>query len=97
MLPLMLPVWFNTVFIQTPNGGMATMLSLIPLTAPTVDAAASGDRRCAAVAAIVGLIGLAITTYVFVLISARFFRADTLLSSMSLTWRRFVEEFGKGS
>jgi len=43
----------------------------------------------------VGLLGLAATTYLFVLLSARFFRADTLLSSASLHWRRLVQEFRK--
>ena len=41
----------------------------------------------------VGLLGLAVTAYLFVLLSARFFRADTLLSSSGLNLKRIVEEF----
>ncbi|MBN2390147.1 MAG: ABC transporter permease [Anaerolineae bacterium] len=97
MLPLMLPMWLNSVFIQAPNGALATIVSLFPLTAPT-----SMLPRLAAGGVpfwqpLVGLSALAATTYLFVLIAARFFRADTLLSSASMSWGRVVEEFKKGS
>jgi hypothetical protein len=36
----------------------------------------------------VGLLALAATAYLFVLLSARFFRADTLLSHASVDWLR---------
>jgi hypothetical protein len=36
--------------------------------------------------------GLAATTYLFVLLAARFFRADTLLSHTTLTWGRIGQE-----
>jgi len=96
MLPLMLPVWLNTAFIQAPNGLLATIVSLFPLTAPT-----SMLPRLAAGGVpfwqpLVGLAALVVTTYLFVLIAARFFRADTLLSSASMSWARVVEEFKKG-
>ncbi len=34
MLPLMIPMWFNTAFIEAPNGALVTFLSIFPLTAP---------------------------------------------------------------
>jgi hypothetical protein len=34
----------------------------------------------------VGLLGLALTAYLFVLIAAHFFRAETLLSTSPLRW-----------
>ncbi len=40
----------------------------------------------------VSLAGLVATTYLFVLIAGRFFRADTLLSDASLNWGRIVRE-----
>ena len=93
MLPLLIPLWLNNVFSQSPNGSTATFLSLFPLTAPTsmVTRLVSGGVPNWQPAA--GLLGLAATTYLFVLLSARFFRADTLLSSASLHWRRIVQEF----
>ena len=42
---------------------------------------------------LIGLVLLAATTYLFVLLSARFFRADTLLSGDSLNFRRLIREF----
>ena len=91
MLPLMIPLWLANTFIQTPNDGLSVFLSLFPLTAPT-----SMLTRLAAAGSVpfeqllIGLIGLAITAYLFVMLSARFFRADTLLASGSLNLRRIV-------
>ncbi len=92
LLPLLVPLWFNSVFMNEPNGVMATVLSLFPLTAPT-----SMVTRMAATAVplwqpVVGIILLLVTAYGLVLLSARFFRADTLLSSDSLSWGRIRRE-----
>jgi len=89
---ILLPLWFNSVFMNEPNGVMATVLSLFPLTAPT-----SMVTRMAATAVplwqpVVGIILLLVTAYGLVLLSARFFRADTLLSSDSLSWGRIRRE-----
>ena len=96
LLPLMIPVWIGNAFVQTPHSALATALSLFPLTAPTAMLPRLVTGGVPGWQPVVGLIGLAITAYGFVLLSARFFRADTLLSGASLTWRRFVEEFKKG-
>jgi ABC-2 type transport system permease protein len=34
ILPMVIPLWLLSIFIETPNGGLATVLSLIPITAP---------------------------------------------------------------
>jgi ABC-2 type transport system permease protein len=95
ILPLLLPLWFNVAFTESPNGLVATSLSLFPLTAPT-----SMLTRLAAIEVplwqvLVSLGGLAITTYFFILLSSRFFRADTLLSSEALNWKRLGREIGR--
>lgn len=92
MLPLMIPLWMNAVFTQDPHGGLATALSLFPLTAPTsmVTRLAAGGVPVWQLGA--GLAGLAAAAYVFVLLAARLFRADTLLSSATLSWGRIVKE-----
>lgn len=95
MLPLMIPLWLNNVFAQSPNGSTATFFSLFPLTAPTSMVTRLVAGGVPAWQPVVGLLGLAATTYLFVLLSARFFRADTLLSSAGLHWRRIVQEFKK--
>ncbi len=96
MLPLMLPLWFNTAFIEAPNGLLATIVSLFPLTAPTSMLPRLAAGGVPLWQPLVGLAALAVTTYLFVLLAARFFRADTLLSSASMSWARVREEFRKG-
>ncbi len=93
LLPLMIPLWLNAVFAESPHGGLATFLSLFPLTAPTSMVTRLVTGGVPAWQPAVGLLGLAVTTYLLVLLSARFFRADTLLSSAGLHWRRLVREF----
>jgi ABC-2 type transport system permease protein len=92
ILPLLIPLWFNQMFVQDPNGPIATALSLFPLTAPTamVTRLAAGDVPSWQL--IVGLALVAATSIGFLLLSARFFRADTLLSVESLTLRRLRKE-----
>jgi ABC-2 type transport system permease protein len=96
MLPLMVPLWLNTVFIQEPNGALATALSLIPLTAPLAMVTRLVSGGVPLWQPVVGLLGLIGTAYLFVLLAARLFRADTLLSSASLNPRRVLDELRKG-
>ncbi|MFP4395866.1 MAG: ABC transporter permease [Anaerolineales bacterium] len=95
LLPLMIPLWLNTSFTQAPNGPLTTALSLFPLTAPTSMLPRLAVGGVPLWQPIASLIGLAITTYIFVALSARFFRADTLLSSASLDWKRLLQEVKK--
>jgi ABC-2 type transport system permease protein len=95
ILPLLIPLWLNNVFVQTPHGALATALSLFPLTAPTSMVTRLVTGGVPTWQPAVGLLGLAATAYLFVLLSARFFRADTLLSNASLHWRRIVQELKK--
>jgi ABC-2 type transport system permease protein len=91
LLPLLIPLWLNSVFIHSPDGTLAVALSLFPLTAPT-----SMMTRLVATSVPgwqlgISLLGLALTTYLLVALAARFFRADTLLAGGSLHWRQFLE------
>jgi ABC-2 type transport system permease protein len=98
LLPLMIPMWLNTSFAQTPNGGLVTFLSLFPLTSPV-----SMMARYAATDVPIWQLGLSLvllglTAYGFVLLAARFFRADTLLSQAPLNLARIKAElFGRKS
>jgi ABC-2 type transport system permease protein len=92
LLPLMIPLWLNQVFMQEPNGDLATVLSLFPLTAPLAMVTRLAAGGVPLWQPIVGVLALAGTAYVFVLLSARLFRADTLLSNAGLSWRRIVKE-----
>jgi ABC-2 type transport system permease protein len=92
MLPLMIPLWLNNVFIQEPNGDLATILSLLPLTAPVAMITRLAAGGVPLWQPIVGVMALAGTAYLFVLLAARLFRADTLLSYASLNWKRILQE-----
>lgn len=96
MAPMMIPLFLSTAFIEAPNGALATAVSLFPLTAPTAMLPRLAAGGVPFWQPVVGLAGLAVTTYFFVLLAARFFRADTLLSSASMSWARVREEFKKG-
>jgi ABC-2 type transport system permease protein len=93
LLPLMIPLWLNSVFMHSPHGALATILSLFPLTAPTTMMTRLSTGLVPAWQPILGLVLLAGTTYLVVLLAARFFRADTLLSGAALGWKRLVAEF----
>ena len=92
LLPLLIPLWLNVSFIQAPHGALSTALSLFPLTAPTamMTRMAVGGVPTWQIFASLG--GLAVTTYLLVLLAARFFRADTLLSTSSIKWQNFIAE-----
>ncbi len=92
ILPLLVPFYLNQTFATDPTGALATALSLFPLTAPTAMLARLSVVAVPAWQIAVSLVGLAATTYLFVLVAARFFRADTLLSTASLNWQRIIRE-----
>ena len=92
LIPLLIPLWLNSVFMQDSNGPIATALSLFPLTAPTAMVTRLAAGGVPAWQPFVALAGLIVTAYFFVLLAARFFRADTLLSGASISWRRIAAE-----
>jgi len=97
LIPLLLPVWLNTAFTEAPNGVLATVFSLFPLTAPTAMVSRLAAGGVPLWQATVSLIGLVLTAYLFIVLAARFFRADVLLSNASLNWGRiFREARGRG-
>lgn len=92
LLPLMIPLWLNTSFSEAPRGALVTFLSIFPLTSPV-----SMITRMTAISVPVwqialSLVLLAATTYGLVLLSARFFRSDTLLSNAPLSAKRLKRE-----
>lgn len=88
LVPLMLPMVLSFVFMRAPGGPLATALSLFPLTAPTSMVTRLVVSEVPSWQPAAGLLGLALTAYLFVLIAAHFFRAETLLSTSPLRWPR---------
>ena len=88
--PLMLPLMLNFIFINSPDSPLATALSLFPLTAPVAMATRLVSGQVPTWQLLLGLLSLAITTYLVILLSARFFRADTLLSIDAFDWKKVL-------
>ncbi len=88
LLPLMIPLWLQSTFIQAPRGGLATFLSIFPLTSPVSMMARLAIINVPRWQILTSLGLLLVTTYGLVLLAAHFFRADTLLSNTSLNWQR---------
>ena len=88
LLPLLLPLVVSATFIDAPNGLLATALSLFPLTAPTSMVTRMVAAPVPAWQPVLGLALLAATAYAFVVLAARFFRAENLVSDASLSWQR---------
>jgi ABC-2 type transport system permease protein len=91
LLPLMIPMWLNTAFVEAPKGALVTFLSIFPLTSPV-----SMIARMAAVTVplwqiLLSLALLIVTAYGLVLLSARLFSADTLLSGAPISFQRLRE------
>jgi ABC-2 type transport system permease protein len=92
LLPMMIPLWMLNVLIGAPHGTVSVAFSLFPLTAPLAMITRLVIGGVPWWQPLAGLLGLALTTYLVVLLSARLFRADTLLSSAPLRWRSFLSQ-----
>jgi ABC-2 type transport system permease protein len=98
ILPLLVPFYLNQAFTSDPNSVLVTALSLIPFSAPTAMMARLSVVAVPSWQIALSLGGLAVTTYLLVLLAARFFRADNLLSHASLNWGRLIREVrGRGT
>jgi ABC-2 type transport system permease protein len=89
-LPMMLPIYLWSAIVETPDGMLATILSLIPFSSPV----AMLMRMMSAVVptwqTALSLLLLMGTAVGLVALMARLFRAQTLLSGESLSIRRLV-------
>jgi ABC-2 type transport system permease protein len=89
-IPAAIPYYFITIFTTAPNGGLATALSIFPLTAPL-----SMVMRSAVVEVPIGelLVSMAVTAATivfFVWLAARLFRVNTLLAGQTPKLRDLV-------
>jgi ABC-2 type transport system permease protein len=92
LLPLFIPLMLNSALIEAPNSGLTTFLSLFPLTSPVTMITRLAAGNVPVEQLVLGLVILAVTTYGIIAYSARFFRADTLLSFNALNFKRLVQE-----
>lgn len=88
LIPLLIPVWLNFILINSPDSALAIGLSLFPLTAPVAMITRMVVTDVALWQLLASLLTQLGTAYLFVLLAARFFRADTLLADTALSWQR---------
>ena len=89
ILPLLIPIWLNVAFTESPDGPVATFLSFFPLTSISMMTRITATN-VPLWQILASLGGLALTSYLIVLLSARFFQAETLLSSDSISFKRVL-------
>jgi ABC-2 type transport system permease protein len=87
--PLIVPMFFVSILIDQPHGGLATGLSLFPLTAPVtiMTRLAAGGVPLWQPLLSAGL--LALTAFVIIRAAAGAFRAQTLLSGQPFSLNRY--------
>ncbi len=89
-LPMMLPIYLWAVIVQSPDGMLATALSLIPFSSPVAMLMRMMSAMVPAWQIALSLLLLMGTAVGLVALMARLFRAQTLLSGESLSIRRLV-------
>jgi len=87
---VIIPMFFMSVIIENPHGMLATVLSLVPLTAPItmMTRLAAGGVPLWQPLLAAGL--LLVTAYVVIRAVSGIFRAQTLLSGQPFSVKRFV-------
>jgi ABC-2 type transport system permease protein len=97
MAPLFLTLFLNFVLIQQPQSVVSVVLSLFPLTSPLAMLTRMAASTVPTIQAVVGLLLLAGMAYLNVLLAARSFRADTLLSGEGISARRLFRQLRRSS
>jgi len=97
MLPMIIPLFFSsTVFMQDPNGPIATGFSLFPLSAPVAMMARLSAGGVPWWHPVLAAILLAGTTVIIVRAVANMFRAQALVSGQSIKTKTFFKAlFGR--
>ncbi len=98
MIPLMIPLFFsNTVFAEEPNGMIATVLSLFPLSAPVAMMARLSAGGVTWWQPWLAALLLAGTAVFIVRAVAGMFRAQSLLAGQGFNTKMYIKAlFGKG-
>jgi ABC-2 type transport system permease protein len=96
IIPLIIPLILATTLIEQPDGGLSVALSLIPLTSPVAMVTRLAGGSVPLWQLLAGLALLAIGAYGVVLLAARFFRVENLLSKQPFSWRRMAGQLRAG-
>jgi ABC-2 type transport system permease protein len=90
ILPLMPTLMFGNLLISEPESALTLVLSLFPFSSPSAMVTRLAVGGVPLWQLLVSVALLAATTYLFVILAARFFQAGNLLSESSFNWRRLL-------
>jgi ABC-2 type transport system permease protein len=90
IIPLMPTLMFGTLFAEQPNHPFVLALSLFPFSAPSAMVTRLAVAPVPLWQVLVSIFGLAVTTYLLVMLAARFFQSGNLLSTEAFSWRRLA-------
>jgi len=88
--PLVIPMFFTSFLLQAPNGALATILSLFPLTAPVSMLTRMGAGTVPWWQPPLAAVLMALTAMLVLRAVAGLFRAQVLLSGKTFTTRNFL-------
>ena len=84
-IPAVVPLWLSSLLISQPDGTVARVLSLIPITAPTAILIRLSAANVTAAEVAASLAIIAVTSLLLLWVSARIFRAGLLLYGQRMT------------
>ena len=93
MIPLLIPMWLNSAITSDIDGLLATGLSLFPLTSPVVMPMRLVEGGVPPWQILLGLVLLSIGVIAAVVLVARLFRAQSLLSGSTPTFKQVIAAF----
>jgi ABC-2 type transport system permease protein len=88
VIPLMPTLMFGELLVNQPDHPLTLVLSLFPFSSPSAMVTRLAVGSVPLWQILVSVAALALTTYLFILLAGRFFRAGNLLSDASFSWRR---------
>jgi ABC-2 type transport system permease protein len=93
VIPLMPTLMFGELLVNQPEHPLTLVLSLFPFSSPSAMVTRLAVGSVPLWQILVSVAALAFTTYLFVVLAGRFFRAGNLLSDASFSWRRLVTDW----
>jgi ABC-2 type transport system permease protein len=90
ILPMMIPLMFVSVLVNQPNGFLAILLSLFPLTSPVTMMLRLSITSVSAWQLVLSVILLLLTAVLILRVVARMFRAQTMLSGQPMSLKNIL-------
>jgi ABC-2 type transport system permease protein len=90
VIPLMPTLMFGQLFVEEPDNLLVIGLSLFPFSSPSAMVTRLAVGAVPVWQLLVSVLGLAATTYLFIVLAGRFFKSGNLLSDDSFSWRRMA-------